>query len=47
VFRLPGDLAAGKRVESCPGALTNLGTIGQYVATIGEGWDGKAAGALN
>lgn len=45
VFPASAELAAGERVEACPGALTALGTVGQYVAAIGEGWDGPGQGS--
>ena len=28
-----------------PGALTALGAVGQYVAAVGEGWDGPGRGS--
>jgi hypothetical protein len=45
VFPASAELVAGERVESCPGALTALGTVGQYIATVGEGWDGPGQGS--
>lgn len=45
VFPASAELAAGERVEACPGALTALGTVGQYVAAVGEGWDGPGQGS--
>jgi hypothetical protein len=45
VFPASADLAAGDRVEACPGALTALGTVGQFVAAVGEGWDGPGQGS--
>ena len=45
VFPASAALAAGERVEACPGALTALGTVGQYVAAVGEGWDGPGQGS--
>ena len=44
VFPASADLASGTRVVSCPGALTVLGPVGQYVATVGDGWDGPGLG---
>jgi hypothetical protein len=45
VFPASAELAAGERVEACPGALTALGTVGQSVAAVGEGWDGPGQGS--
>jgi hypothetical protein len=45
VFPASAELAAGERVEACPGALTALGTVGQYIATVGDGWDGPGQGS--
>jgi hypothetical protein len=44
LFPASADLAAGERVAACPGALTALGLVGQYVASVGEGWDGPGRG---
>jgi hypothetical protein len=40
VFRASDDLRRLRRVISCGGGLTELGQVGQYVASIGDGWDG-------
>jgi hypothetical protein len=45
VFPASADLVAGERVEACPGAITALGTVGQFVAAVGEGWDGPGQGS--
>jgi len=45
VFPASAELAAGQRVVACPGALTALGTVGQFVAAVGEGWDGPGQGS--
>ncbi len=45
VFPASEDLAAGRPVHACSGALTDLGPVGQYVATVGEGWDGEGRGS--
>jgi hypothetical protein len=45
VFPASAELAAGERVEACSGAVTALGTVGQYIAAIGEGWDGPGQGS--
>jgi hypothetical protein len=39
------ELSRGEPVRGCAGALTEYGSIGQYVATIGNGWDGAGLGA--
>jgi hypothetical protein len=44
VFPASDDLKAGRPVAACPGALTGGGTIGQYVANVGDGWDGPGRG---
>jgi hypothetical protein len=40
IFPASDDLVQGQRVEACAGAIAPLGAVGQYVAKIGEGWDG-------
>jgi hypothetical protein len=45
LFPASTDLEAGEHVEACPGAITDLGPVGQYVATVGDGWDGKGKGS--
>ena len=45
VFPASEDLAMGKPVQACVGALTAQGTVGQYIAKVGEGWDGPGKGA--
>jgi hypothetical protein len=45
LFPASADLAAGEHVEACPGAITELGPVGQYVATVGDGWDGQGRGS--
>ena len=39
------DLAAGKPVTGCAGALTDAGIVGEY-ATVGNGWAKGASGAV-
>lgn len=39
------DLSHGEPARGCAGALTEFGPIGQYVATVGAGWDGPGLGA--
>ena len=34
-----------EKVMACGGALTTAGTVGQYVATVGDGWDGPGKNA--
>lgn len=38
----PASAALGKadRLHNCGGAFTQYGAVGQYVAKVGEGWDG-------
>lgn len=45
VFPASGDLVDGEGVAACPGALTAAGVVGQYVATVGDGWDGPGRGS--
>ncbi len=47
VFPASGELAAGEHVAACPGALTAAGYVGQYVATVGDGWDGPGLGSAH
>lgn len=41
------ELSHGEPVRACAGALTEFGPIGQYVATVGAGWDGPGQGAAS
>ncbi|MBI3280728.1 MAG: matrixin family metalloprotease [Acidobacteria bacterium] len=45
VFPAADELISGLAVTGCAGALSENGQIGQYVATIGHGWDGPGRGA--
>jgi hypothetical protein len=45
VFPASQDLMNGAPQHPCAGPLTQQGSIGQYVARIGEGWDGAGQGA--
>jgi hypothetical protein len=45
VFPASQDLVAGTPVFRCAGALTLNGPLGQYVATVGDGWDGPGKNA--
>jgi hypothetical protein len=40
IFPASPELVNGTPVVPCAGAVTNAGPVGQYVATIGPGWDG-------
>lgn len=44
LFPASQELLAGEHAIACPGALTAAGTVGQYVASVGEGWDGPGLG---
>ncbi|MFB3777987.1 MAG: matrixin family metalloprotease [Bryobacteraceae bacterium] len=46
VFPASPGLVAGEHVEACPGAIMQLGPVGQYVATVGDGWDGPGRGSV-
>ncbi len=45
VFPASAELMEGQPVTACAGALTSEGAMGQYVARVGEGWDGPGRGA--
>lgn len=45
VFPASQDLIEGRRVIACAGAQTEDGLIGQYIAKVGEGWDGPGQNA--
>ncbi len=47
IFPASESLAMGTPLQPCAGALTVLGTVGQYIARIGEGWDGPGLGAAS
>jgi hypothetical protein len=47
LFPASEELAQGKPLFGCIGPLTETGTIGQYVATIGQGWDGAGQGTVD
>jgi hypothetical protein len=40
VFPASEDLIEGRHVVACAGAETQDGPVGQYIAKVGEGWDG-------
>lgn len=45
IFPASQDLVAGRPVAPCDGAMTSNGGIAQYIATVGNGWDGAGLGA--
>jgi Matrixin/Bacterial Ig domain len=45
IFPASQDLAAGRPVAACEGALTANGALGQYVVADGDGWDGPGQNA--
>jgi hypothetical protein len=47
LFPVSRDVAEGRPVEACAGAITAAGRIGQIVAKVGEGWDGAGKGAAD
>jgi hypothetical protein len=47
IFPASADLMAGTPVHACAGALTQLGTVGQSVALVGDGWDGPGLGGAD
>lgn len=47
IFPASAELSSGTAVVGCAGALTTLGTVGQSVALIDDGWDGPGLGSAN
>ncbi|MGH9631692.1 MAG: matrixin family metalloprotease [Bryobacteraceae bacterium] len=47
IFAASPDLIEGQPVHACAGALKESGFIAQYLATIGDGWDGPGLGGAN
>jgi hypothetical protein len=47
VFPASPALLSSAPVYSCPGPLTTVAPTGQYVATLGDGWDGAELGSAN
>ncbi|MBI4907926.1 MAG: matrixin family metalloprotease [Acidobacteria bacterium] len=47
LFPASTDLINRNPVESCAGALTGNGMVGQIVNRVGEGWDGPGLGAVS
>ncbi len=45
IFPASDEVRSGEPLAACSGALTELGTVGQYVATVGDGWDGPGKGS--
>lgn len=45
VFPASNDLVRGIEMVPCIGAVTANGPVGQYIATVGSGWDGPGKGA--
>ncbi|HBY59303.1 MAG TPA: hypothetical protein DEH78_05745, partial [Solibacterales bacterium] len=45
VYPVSPELAGGEAVHACASAITAVGPVGQYVATVGDGWDGPGRGA--
>jgi hypothetical protein len=45
IFPASEDLIEGRRVVACAGGQTEDGVIGQYIAKVGEGWDGPGQNA--
>jgi hypothetical protein len=46
IFPASANLVAGAPVNVCGGALTASGSIGQLIATFGNGWDGPGLNAI-
>lgn len=45
LFPASRELVRGEFVHGCAGGLTASGAMGQYVASIGDGWDGPGLGS--
>jgi hypothetical protein len=45
IFPASDELIAGRRVIACASALTFEGSAGQFIAKMGDGWDGPGKGA--
>jgi hypothetical protein len=45
VFPASQDLITGRPVVPCEGAMTGNGGVAQYIATVGNGWDGAGLGS--
>jgi hypothetical protein len=44
LYPASSDLVSGIPARACAGALTTAGPVGQYVASVGNGWDGVGLG---
>lgn len=47
IYPASEDITAGMRAYGCPGPLTDFGSIAQYIAAIGDGWDGPGRGGVD
>ena len=47
VFPASKDLSEGVLVHGCVGAVTATGPVANYIAKVGEGWDGPGLGIAN
>jgi hypothetical protein len=47
IYPASEELIEGTRVQACAGAITSYGLVGQYVARMGEGWDGPGQNAAD
>lgn len=45
IFPASEAILRGTPSVVCPGAITEWGSIGQYIATVGDGWDGPGQGS--
>ncbi|MBZ5607929.1 MAG: matrixin family metalloprotease [Acidobacteriia bacterium] len=45
IFPASASLVRGDPLHACAGALTSLGSVGQSVALVGDGWDGPGLGS--
>jgi hypothetical protein len=45
IFPASQDLINGTPVSPCVGALTTISAVGQYVVSVGDGWDGPGQNA--
>ncbi len=47
IFPVSSDLVQGMPVQGCAGALTSLGSVGQSILLMGDGWDGPGRGGAD
>ncbi len=47
IFPASPDLLAGRSVRGCAGGVTRYGLVGQSVALIDSGWDGRGQGSAD